>query len=79
MNTDETRKLLETHGLTAYAIERQSGHVTEQAILTLLTEVQEEAENRLDASYEAGYAKAQEDYRHELEESRALISQGPQP
>jgi hypothetical protein len=49
MIDSETRKLLEAHGLTAYAIERQSGHVTEQAIVALLTEVQEEAESRLDA------------------------------
>ena len=71
MIDSETRKLLEAHGLTAYGIERQSGHVTEQAIVALLTEVQEEAESRLDASYEAGYAKAQEDYLHELDAASA--------
>lgn len=71
MIDSETHKLLEAHGLTAYTIERQAGHVTEQAIVALLTEVQEEAESRLDVSYEAGYAKAQEDYRHELDAARA--------
>jgi hypothetical protein len=43
MMDSETRKLLEEYGLTAYAIERQPGHVTEQAILALLSEAQQEA------------------------------------
>lgn len=43
MIDSETHKLLEAHGLTAYTIERQAGHVTEQAIVALIEQVRVQA------------------------------------
>jgi hypothetical protein len=43
MNIDTASKLLEEQGLTACRIERQPGHVTEQAIIVLLDEVRKDA------------------------------------